>query len=229
MPKASNVMARLHDAWNVGDKRAFEAALAASEQQPGPSEKDENGRTALWLAASIGSVKAIELLLRSGGVIESRCPRTGYTPLHAAVFWEHLDASHFLLEGGADPNQPDAHGQTPLMLACVGGSLEIAKSLIDFHAIVDLQDEHGMTALMMGSARRRTAIVRILFSEHAAVNVQDKRGSTALMLAANIEIAGLLLEHGADTSLRDRAGKTVHDRMASRPEMTALLIRSARE
>ncbi len=61
------------------------------------------------------------------------------------------------------------------------------------------------------------------------MNVQDSRGSTALMLAANIEIARLVLEHGADTSLCDRAGKTVHDRMASRPEMTALLIRSARE
>jgi len=103
MPKASNGMARLHEAWNIGDKHAFEAALAVFEQQSGPSETDKNGRTALWLAASIGSVKAIELLLRSGSVIESRCP-----------------------------NQPDSHGQTPLMLACVGASLEIAKSLIDF-------------------------------------------------------------------------------------------------
>jgi ankyrin repeat protein len=85
MPKASNAMARLHDAWNIGDTSAFEAALAVFEQQPGPSETDKNGRTALWLAASIGSVKAIELLLKSGSVIESRCSRSGYTPLRGVL------------------------------------------------------------------------------------------------------------------------------------------------
>ena len=65
MPKASNGMARLHEAWNIGDKHAFEAALAVFEQQSGPSETDKNGRTALWLAASIGSVKVG--LIRFGG------------------------------------------------------------------------------------------------------------------------------------------------------------------
>ena len=60
--------------------------------------------------------------------------------------------------------------------------------------------------------------VEALLSAGANVDLQDKRGMTALMIAseeghtANVQ---KLLEHGAERTLKDHAGKTAGDHAAA--------------
>jgi len=116
-----------------------------------------------------------------------------------------------LLGKRANPDARDKRFQTPLMLACLAGALDHATLLIACGAEPDLRDENERTALMMAAVRRRTGLVRRLLSAGAKTGLQADDGSTALMLAGNKEILPLLLEAGADVSLRDRKGRSVRE------------------
>jgi ankyrin repeat protein len=57
-------------------------------------------------------------------------------------------------------------------------------------------------------------VVSYLLNAGARIDDKDARGRTALMIAAeggHAEIAKLLLSHGADASLQDKAGKRAAD------------------
>ena len=68
------------------------------------------------------------------------------------------------------------------------------------------------TALMAAASAGHTSVVSYLLDQGADVNAVeerdgDKTGVTALMIAANLETARLLVEHGADINLKDEAGE----------------------
>src|SRR3989442_2221642 len=67
--------------------------------------------------------------------------------------------------------------------------------------------------LMFGSLFCFLAIVKALLDHRADVNIvpKDSNGWTALIAAAHnrhLEVTRVLLDHGADSSLRDKQGKT---------------------
>jgi len=216
-------MRALHKAWNWSQIGEFDRILSAGPERPSPHETDTNGRTALWLSAAIGSVAGIRFFFERGADLDFRCPATGYTPLHAAVFWRHPETAGSLLSLGASSDECDHHAQTPLMRACLGGSLDSANLLVEFHANVNLKDMNGRTALHMSVARRRTGIVRALLAAGAAVDVQDEKGVTSLMIAGNLDCVRLLLDHGASTDLRDLDGLSVRDHMKRRAQVLEIL------
>jgi uncharacterized protein len=82
----------------------------------------------------------------------------------------------------------------------------------------------GTTALLVAAAKPTAKIgqghnqdgslVKWILRKGAHINHQNKSGYTALMLALqenNISVAKVLLEHGADTTLRTQEGKTAAD------------------
>ncbi len=90
------------------------------------------------------------------------------------------------LAGGADVNQLDRYGQTALMLAARAGHLEAVAWLVDAGASLDHTAKYSLSAMMI-----------------AIVNHRE-------------QVARLLAEHGADTSLRGSgapgfAGKNAAD------------------
>ena len=105
----------------------------------------------------------------------------GRSALFLAVERRDEQLAVALLGAGADPNIADKLGQTPLIMAVRWGALKISQALLDAGANVNHQDSRGTTALM------------------AAIVQGHKTARTAVQL---------LIEHGADASLRDISGKT---------------------
>ncbi|KAL8575228.1 hypothetical protein ACOMHN_042349 [Nucella lapillus] len=75
--------------------------------------KDEDGKTVLMLAAEIGSLPATRLILEIAGISTlDDLDSQSRTALHLAVIGGHGDVVNFLLEQGADINQPDRYNAT---------------------------------------------------------------------------------------------------------------------
>ena len=132
-------------------------------------EQDEDGRTALMLAARNGHTAIVEALVGAAG-------RAG-----TAVAADLLAAT-------------DVAGRTPLMLACQEGALECVGLLLSraralaCTGVLDAQDDaEGFTALHHAAAHGRADCVRILISAGASRALEDSGGWTALNQA---EFAG---------------------------------------
>lgn len=94
--------------------------------------RDQEGRTALYLAASVNACgDVVESLIKKGANPNIR-DIVGNTALHAASDShsnQHIFTS--LLKGGADINAENSEGFTPLLFATLGGKTEAVKILID--------------------------------------------------------------------------------------------------
>jgi ankyrin repeat protein len=119
-----------------------------------------------------------------------------------------------LLQAGVDIEVTDAKGYTPLVIASYNGQAKATAALLAAGAQVDgAADARGNTALMGVCFKGYGEIAQILLDAGADVNRRNGVGQTALMMAALVDrtaIIDLLLEHGADTTIVDAAGNSVH-------------------
>ncbi|KAF2106255.1 ankyrin repeat-containing domain protein [Lophiotrema nucula] len=116
-------------------------------------------------------------------------------------------------------NYTTQKGQTPLHLASDLGYSEIVDILLDKKAPLDYKDEDGRTALHLALGSRNYEIVPTLLSairqrpddEREIIDLRDNEGDTVLNLAAgqgDVDVVNILLQDGADVTLRNNAGAT---------------------
>jgi ankyrin repeat protein len=94
--------------------------------------------------------------------------------------------------------------ETPLMMAALRGALEPARRLLDRGARVD---RPGWAPLHYAASGPSLPMVRLLLDRGAPIDARSPNGTTPLMMAARYgteEAAALLLERGADASLRNQ-------------------------
>jgi ankyrin repeat protein len=133
------------------------------------------------------------------------------------------------LDHGADVEKPGEDGYRPLPLAIAEDKYESAKALMEAGAKVDEPSgDDGLTPLMIAAGQtsaaegamfvpgstRPTDIAQGLIERGADVNAQSKSGVTALMIAAahnNPPMIGILIDAGADPSLKNSLGQTAAD------------------
>jgi ankyrin repeat protein len=149
----------------------------------------------------------------------------GDSGLHVALREGSLKVVNFLL---------NRQGESPLMIAAIKGHLDIARQLIRRGAEVN---KPGWTPLHYAASRAEpdsVDMVRLLLEHHAYIDAESPNRSTPLMLAAmygNRDLVPLLLEEGADPSLRNDQGLTAVDfaRRVDRDDMAELIAQRLRQ
>ena len=65
----------------------------------------------------------------------------GWSPLHRAAMYNHVEAINALLKGGANVNQLDNYQQSPLLKAAMENHVEAINALVEAGANVNQLDE----------------------------------------------------------------------------------------
>ena len=197
-----------------------------------------SGTTPLHYAASRNSHDVAKLLVERGADVDAT-DDDGRTPLHdAASRYSHAVAK-LLVERGADVDATDDDGQTPLHYAASYNSHDVvAKLLVERGADVDATDDDDLTPLHYAASRNSHDVAKLLVERGADVNATDDDGWTPLHAAAwrnfhapdayvshrstvqaawdnFLDMAKLLVDHGADVNAKVNSGETLLDIMTA--------------
>ena len=162
-------------------------------------------------AVENGDKEAVRSLLRENvDVNASRAD--GATALAWAAHRDDLETAELLIRAGASVNAANEYGVTPLTLACTNGSAAMVDTLLKAGANPNAALPAGETALMACARTGVPDAVKLLLARGADVNAKEtRRGQTALMWALedkHLEVARVLIEHGANVHARSKGGFT---------------------
>jgi ankyrin repeat protein len=98
----------------------------------------------------------------------------GWTPLHLASFFGHLDTARLLLDRGADVNARSrservARSNTPLHAAAANKQTGVAELLIERGADVNARDGSDYTPLALAANNKNDVLVILLLEKGARV------------------------------------------------------------
>eukprot|EP00640_Fibrocapsa_japonica_P003963 CAMPEP_0113943834 /NCGR_PEP_ID=MMETSP1339-20121228/28444_1 /TAXON_ID=94617 /ORGANISM="Fibrocapsa japonica" /LENGTH=870 /DNA_ID=CAMNT_0000948801 /DNA_START=93 /DNA_END=2705 /DNA_ORIENTATION=+ /assembly_acc=CAM_ASM_000762 len=180
------------------------------EKGADPTHVDDNGVTTLTQAAHRGHLDLVKKLIADGRVSVSTASEEGITALIAAATEGHHEILEALLAAGASASDKDKEGTTALMAAAVRGHKETLEALIKAGADVNAQNSDGHTALMF--AYNGKSQVASLFDRYAEyLTKADEEGGSQIIqeaLDTHDQIIKLLLDSGADGSIKDNEGNT---------------------
>lgn len=178
---------------------------------------------ALFAALRLDRADVVAMLLDLGVSPDIADRESGASALHTAAAAGAERSAELLIERGADVNVRDrAYDSTPLGWA----------SYLQRAPMVALLAEHSRDVWQLvynGKARRLREVLR---EAPALARVTNGDGATPLMWlpgdpATALEVASLLVEHGADPAARDRRGRSAADIAARRGlDAVASLLRA---
>lgn len=146
-----------------------------------PNTRDPKGQVGLTLALQNGANKAFAALLASRQV--------------------NVEARN-------------AQDESPLMIAAIKGNVDAVKALIAREADVNKIGWAPLHYAASAGSPQHAVIISLLLENHAYIDATSPNGTTPLMMAAHygsIEAVQLLLEEGADPTLKNQLGLTAAD------------------
>ena len=190
---------------------------------------DEEGRTALHVAAGQGRVRTARYLLAAGAELGAG-DIEGNRALHYAAGAGDPRMTRMLIETGADPNERNRLGESALHFAAGRGAgypIETIEALVSAGAEVDAETLLGET--LLGSAYRSysearmggTEVIRALLARGASANAAYESRSL-IERAVKSEwhsAAALLLENGAAANAGTWHDRTLVDTAAWRGDV----------
>jgi ankyrin repeat protein len=180
-------------------------------------------QAALGLATIYGNPEGVKKLL-AGGAETALRDADGNTPLHLAALYRRPENLAELLKANPDIDAVDADGHTPLHLSVLRpGNGMVIQSLLEHGVDRNLRDPKGRNALMASVDSNQMGYIKLLVSHGIDINSQDNDGNTALhyplakalsnkmFLPYCQEIVKVLLDEGADATIRNKEGKSPID------------------
>ncbi|KAB2897188.1 MAG: ankyrin repeat domain-containing protein [Burkholderiaceae bacterium] len=156
----------------------------------------------------------INALLRRGFDPNTVDPK-GRTGLLLALQLESFHAFGALLKArGIKVEQRNHQGESPLMIAAIKGYMDVARALIARDADVNKTGWTPLHYAASGTGPAQPAMIALLLENHAYIDAASPNGSTPLMMAAQYgtrDAVKLLLDEGADPSLKNQLGLTAAD------------------
>ena len=102
------------------------------------------GDTNIWTAAGDGDLLKVKFFIDTGAYGVNQVDDNGYSPLSAAISYNHLQVAKFLIEKGADVNLESDNGLVALFYA---ETVESAKILIENGANIHVLDRRHRNVL----------------------------------------------------------------------------------
>ena len=151
-------------------------------------------------------------LLKKGFDPNTIEPERGDTGLILALRENAMKVFRMLLDTqGVDLNAQVRNGDNALMIASYKGNLPAVQALIDKGAEVN---KKGWTPLHYAAAAGSNEIVQLLLNKSAYIDAESPNKTTPTMMAAragHIMTVKLLLDEGADATLKNELGMTAID------------------
>jgi ankyrin repeat protein len=146
-----------------------------------PNTALADGETVLMTAARTGKVEALKVLIARGADVRAHEPSKGQTALMWAAAENNPAAVKMLVEAGADLHERSRGGSfTPFLFAIRAGHIETSRMLLDLGAKIEDMLPDGTSALVL-----------------ATIN-------------AHYELAGFLLDRGADPGASAQGWTALH-------------------
>jgi cytohesin len=159
-------------------------------------------RAELSDAAQTGDVARLRELLDHNRDFVDMPDDGGYTPLHYAAYFGHLEAARYLISIGADVASVsmDPLRNQPLHAAAASGYAEIVRLLLDSGADPRAEQSGRWTALHGAAERGHRAVVELLLERGADPRAASNSGATPLSLAEEKghQAVTVLLDAAAD-------------------------------
>ncbi|XP_073678272.1 transient receptor potential cation channel, subfamily N, member 1 [Garra rufa] len=222
-----HIAARIREGERAADMLLKSGADVNAEQ--------ENGETAMHVAARHGALQMIRALIQDGGDVTWKS-KVGESPLHVAVRHCHAHVLEEILtsltnershqEAELCVREGNQSGETPLHLAAElkrdavhqpDEDIRIIKILMEHHAdVTAVTRQSGETPLHYSARVGNTAALQEMISNvpsnqlQTAINKHAKNGRSPLLLAAeqgHTEVVKILLLNNARVDVFDEEGK----------------------
>jgi uncharacterized protein len=172
-----------------------------------PNQRDESGKSPLYLAVSANHPEIVGLLLQ----YHAKPDGHKYDLLVYAAYNNYSETAKQLVLHGAQVNvtQPPIY-DSPLVGACMNGNEALARLLVSHGAKINTYWKNT-SPLMAASCKGPASLVKCLLSKGAQVDAVNRHKETALFQAIECsrpQIAKLLIEAGADVNRRNAKGDT---------------------
>ncbi|KAJ2356233.1 hypothetical protein IWW50_002837 [Coemansia erecta] len=113
----------------------------------------------IWTAASEGDLARVKQLVEKDKSKVNEKDENGYTPLHAAASWKHLQLLQYLLDNGGDVDIVDSDGDTPLHIC---EDIKCAELLLARGADPEKKNHEGLTPVHTTFENEATEVTELL-------------------------------------------------------------------
>ena len=207
---------RLCKAAESGDVDAVQNLLTTTKVNI--NELSDEFVNPLHEASLAGHLSVVKLLVEFNANVNVKAASesTKYnTPLHWAATKGHLDMTKYLIENGAEKETVNMNHHTPLFCAIIMEKVDVAEYLIRSGCSVMVRDSVSKTPLHWAAFFGLNNIVLLLLEHGADIDALAEHREPPLHCAVGYpfrtETIKLLIEKGANVSLRDDMGLTIRD------------------
>ena len=172
-----------------------------------PNTLNAKGQSGLFLALRDPSPRVVEVLLKAPNIKVETRTPQDESPLMMAAMRGELKLATELIAKDADVNKT---GWTPLHYAASstqGEQLAVAKLLLENAAYIDAASPNGSTPLMMAAMYGNTATLKLLLEEGADPTLKNQLGLTAVDFAQRADRKDMVELIAAGIRARQPKGK----------------------